>query len=152
MVDVDGDRFSKQYPFIEDLTLQILKGHLLAEEILREIFKLLLKHPEALGGSNGTSFNCHQVICLVEATLPIHPKLNWVWLAVKKLNSLRNNLAHNLEPNGIEHKKEDLIKYVSTYSGSMLSKANVSDPDADKLFLSIMAICATLSTIKDMHK
>ncbi|MEZ9593925.1 hypothetical protein AB4298_04745 [Shewanella sp. 10N.261.52.F9] len=151
MIDIDGDKFSKHYPFNDDLTLQILKGHLLAEEILREIFKLSLNQPHALEGSNGTSFECHQVICLVEAICPLTPKLGWVWLAAKKLNSLRNKLAHSLEPKGIEHKVTDLINYVSSQKYSMVAEAKNSDPEASELFLVIMAICAVLSSIKDVH-
>ena len=63
----DLERHKNHFPSGSDLTLQALKGHLLVEVLLREVFELQLPHPKALKGSRGTSFNCHQIICLVEA-------------------------------------------------------------------------------------
>lgn len=149
MLDADGVKFSKYYPLSEDLTLQVLKGHLLVEEMLLELFWLKLKQPKVLEGSSGARFDCHQVICLVEAMSPQSSKLDWVWKAAKKLNSLRNKLAHNLEPKGVDHKVTDLVNYVSNNSSDAVSTARKSDPSASDLMLSIMAIGATLSVLKD---
>ncbi|EMD1174382.1 hypothetical protein VP758_000879 [Vibrio harveyi] len=151
MRDSDGDKFCQHYPLDNDLTLKILKGHLLAEEALRELFHLQLRKPEALKGNQGTSLECHQVICLLEAMLPKNEKIDWVWVATKKLNSLRNKLAHNLEPSGMQHKVDDLTKYVMSKSmnghiPNMTKDTNERDP----LTLAIMAICATLSALKDI--
>ena len=56
------DVYSKildHYPIDSDLTLQVLKGHLLVEEILREIFKMQLYQPNALDGNKGAKYECH---------------------------------------------------------------------------------------------
>ncbi len=58
-IDLDWPRIEKHFPVGADLTLQVLKGHLLVEELLREIFSSLLSYPDALKGNRGTSFECH---------------------------------------------------------------------------------------------
>ncbi len=54
------ERHKRHFPSGAELSLQVLKGHLLVEELVRELVEAHLKDPSALEGSSGTSFNCHQ--------------------------------------------------------------------------------------------
>ena len=106
-------KLMEHFPVHADMTLQVLKGHLLIEETLREIFQHLLKSPSALAGEKGTSFTCHQIICLVEALAPKpRDEMKWVWSAAKQLNNLRNDMAHKLNPQGLESKIQSFLRCV----------------------------------------
>jgi hypothetical protein len=91
------EKFKKLLPQSEDASLIILKLHLLVEEQIRAFVDERVAHPQAL---EAAKLECHQAICLAEAlsTEDIDSK---VWEAARKLNSLRNQIAHNLEPKGV---------------------------------------------------
>lgn len=91
------ERFRKYLPRGADASLVILKLHLLVEEQIRAFVDERLPNASAL---ESAQLECHQVICLAEAlsTEDIHP---CVWEAARKLNGLRNQIAHNLEPKGV---------------------------------------------------
>ena len=96
-----------------DPVLTILKGHLLVEELLREHLNKMLPNPKAIEQLD-LSFN--DCLCLVKAHHN-QPFLRWLWEAIKKLNILRNKLAHNLEPKGFKDSIKDFIKYVEENTG-----------------------------------
>jgi len=91
------ERHRAHFPSDTELSLQVLKGHLLIEELVRELVDARLADPKALEGESGTSFNCHQMICLAEALTSNAKELPWTWKATKKLNAMRNKLAHRLD-------------------------------------------------------
>ena len=88
-------KFYKHIPRTKDQSLVILKLHLLVEEQIRTYVDGRLPHKEKLA-----KISCHQAICLAEAlsTENINPA---IWEAARKLNSLRNKIAHHLEPENI---------------------------------------------------
>lgn len=90
-------RFYALLPRSDDASLIILKLHLLVEEQVRAFVDERLRSPEAL---KSAKLDCHQVICLAESLAgdSIHPNY---WEAARKLNELRNKIAHNLEPSGV---------------------------------------------------
>jgi hypothetical protein len=103
--------FSKFYQFLprgEDVSLLILKLHLLVEEQVRAFVDERLANAEAL---KKTTLECHQAICLAEALSDedIHPN---VWEAARKLNSLRNSIAHNLEPSGVIDRMNNISRLI----------------------------------------
>ena len=100
-------RFLKLLPRGEDLTLVILKGHLLIEEQVRQIIAERMKRPNALIDAR---LECYQAICIAEALCPEEEE--YVWNAVKKLNNIRNELAHKTEPVGIDDRIEDFVNSV----------------------------------------
>jgi len=145
----DLSRFMEHFPIEGDSTLQVLKGHLLLEELLRDIFELQLPHPTALKGNKGASYDCHQIICLVEAITPVSHTVPWIWEGAKKLNNIRNNLAHQLTPKGLDQKIDDLIECVKTQSPEIDEvRQEVPEADGHDLFLIIIAMCACLSSLK----
>jgi len=94
-----------------DLTLIVLKGHLLLEQRVREFIGERMLSPKALDSARLSFF---QLVCLAEAlTFPNEdPKRMWDFL--RKLNSLRNQLAHDLVPIGIEERVQEIISDYSS--------------------------------------
>ncbi|MEZ8193116.1 MULTISPECIES: hypothetical protein [unclassified Vibrio] len=145
------ERFMEHFPFDADMTLQILKGHLLIEEHIREIVKLQLPHSSALNGNDGASYDCHQMICLAEAITPESDKTPWVWKALKKLNKLRNYLAHKLGDSAVlSHKIDDLIKYVrkNDLTYQHFEKKWSEDKLDSRVALCIMSVNIKLESLK----
>lgn len=101
-------RFLKLLPHGKDSDLVILKGHLLIEEQLKEIIRQRLPNPSAL---DITKMNCHQAICLAQALLPKGHQEEF-WRATKKLNELRNNIAHRLTPEEREVKISEFVSCI----------------------------------------
>ncbi|HIF5549479.1 TPA: hypothetical protein ACX3CU_004689, partial [Vibrio parahaemolyticus] len=152
-IDSKFIKFSQHVQPNEDMTALLLKGHLLAEEILREMLYLNLKKPEALKGSQGTRFDFHQVVCLVEATSNISESKNWIWSASKKINKVRNTLAHNLEPDGLDHRLSDFIKIVESNSMDFMFIRERSKPsEFNPVKAALLALCSELSYLSESLK
>ena len=100
-------RFLKLLPHGQDLTLVILKGHLLIEEQVRQIIDERMKKPEALKDAR---IECYQAICIAEAFCP--EEHEYIWNSVKKLNKIRNELAHQTEPVGLDDRIDDFVKSI----------------------------------------
>lgn len=99
-------RFLKLLPHGQDLTLVILKGHLMIEEQVRQIIDERVKRADALGDAR---LDTYQAICIAEAFCP---EEEYIWNAVKKLNKIRNELAHQIEPVGLDDRITDFINSV----------------------------------------
>lgn len=104
---VSMDYFLQHIPESDaDLTMTVLKGHLLLEQRIREFVSERMLSPTALDDAGLSSY---QAICLAEAlTLPnTEPKQ--LWDILRQINTLRNKLAHNLEPEGVQQRVEKII-------------------------------------------
>ncbi len=151
--DLDRERFMSHFPFEGDTTLQILKGHLLVEEHIRQLVTLQLPNPKALTGSDGASYDCHQMICLAEAITAESNQEQWVWKALKKLNKLRNFLAHNLhDGTALSHKVEDMVAYLKHHASAYreFEKTFSQDQSDTRLILCIMCINTKLVSLKKL--
>lgn len=100
-------RFLKLLPHGQGLTLVTLKGHILIEEQVRAIIDAHVRIPEAVTKAELT---CHQAICIAEAFCPKEQE-PWFWSAVRKLNKIRNEIAHNSEPSGLEDRVDDFVRF-----------------------------------------
>lgn len=84
-----------------DISLPVLKGHLLAEEILADYISIKIKHSEHLRLEKNHWGFANKVELASALANDQHHDV-WVWKALKKLNTLRNTLSHGLEPKGLE--------------------------------------------------
>ncbi len=100
-------RFFTLLPRDQDLTLVILKGHLLIEEQLRQIIDERVEKPDALRDAR---LECYQAICIAESFFS--ERHDYVWNAFKKLNKIRNELAHQTEPVGLDDRIDDFVNSV----------------------------------------
>lgn len=104
-------RFVRHLPRTEDMTLVILKGHLLIEALLREVIARKFAKPESL---KEAKLGFSQCVFIAEAIYAKETP-SWLWVALHKLNTIRNHLAHNLEPKGVEDRIADFVDYVEGY-------------------------------------
>lgn len=121
-------RFLTLLPHGKDMVLVVLKGHLLIEEQLRNVVDEHVNHPKALASAQ---FSCSQIICLVEAfcadrTAP------WLWMSLRNLNSLRNDIAHRIEPKRFQERIADFISTIG--QNSMFSGAGFGESDEQTRF------------------
>lgn len=98
---------------IKDKTFIALKGHLLLETCLREYILNRVPHPERL---RNKQFN-FSVLIDFASSLENNNKIQWVWKALKIANQIRNQLAHNLEPEKVTEYENQFIKYVEENDG-----------------------------------
>ncbi|QQX81574.1 hypothetical protein JK628_06855 [Shewanella sp. KX20019] len=98
------------------MELTLLKGHLLIEEFLSDLIKVKLSdyNPLGLKVEKRMMFNQKLNLCwaLTRKELP-----DSIWIALKKLNSIRNDMAHEVEPKGINKKITELTTQVLPNSG-----------------------------------
>ncbi len=140
-------RYAKLLPSADDMTLLLLKGHLLVEELLRSLIDDTLVKPSALKDARLETFQC---ICLAEAIFANRaPK--WLWEALRKLNSIRNKLAHNLEPTGLDDKILDFQKYVEKNRDKSPGLRSVAKGHPVKLAIGDVHVQLLILTYRDEH-
>lgn len=111
------DRFKEHLPTGGDLTMMILKGHLLIEE---QVWLLISNRVASGAALEGAKLSTLQKLCLAEALIDDFSRsvqngcysdeyADWLWPALKKLNTLRNNIAHNLTASGINDRIRDFV-------------------------------------------
>lgn len=102
---------------LDDMTL-ILKTHLLLEELLRDFCESSLSHPKYLREARLTF---KQILNLARSINTLNaPRLEWTWGAVGNVNTMRNLMAHALEPDErkFASSKEAVIKAVMSHTSS----------------------------------
>lgn len=102
-------------PASNDPTHLVLKAHLLAEEVLYRFVEGKTNRPEALREAR---LGFAQLVALSRALHLYSNEDWWGWSALKKLNSLRNLLAHNLEPKDLQDKVVDFSVFVAESIGA----------------------------------
>lgn len=106
------DRIVKHLKRDADSEVLILKTHLLVEEIITEILTRSLQNDNPLGIKVTQNMMFAKKLDLCWA-LNRHDVLPAVWEPLKKLNLIRNKMAHSLEPKGIDLMIEEYIESIS---------------------------------------
>ena len=124
-------RYDEHMPDTDDLALVVLKGHLLVEEVLVELTGLVLPYSQDLDNAR---LSFYQRACVIKAAIPSKP--DDCWPLVFALNSLRNDLAHNLEPPKLQAHLLELFRLDEQAQpfGEMIDKtADKSLEDSERL-------------------
>lgn len=100
-------RFTGIMPSSSDIELNLLKGHLLIEEVLTAIVRAGVRRPEHL---NFKRMQFYAKAKLARAVFK-GPDEPWVWKAVGFLNDARNSMAHGLDSS----ETADLIRQFEAY-------------------------------------
>lgn len=117
-------RYDKHMPDTDDLSLIVLKGHLLIEEMLIDIRDKLLPHAEYLDSVN---INFNQLLHVIRSA--IESKYDHKsWDLIVEFNRLRNKLVHNLEPPEL---KSLLSQLFNVYSQTQPSDEVQIDKDGE---------------------
>ncbi|MBF7728750.1 hypothetical protein [Pseudomonas sp. N040] len=123
------DRFDAHLPAIDDPILVVLKGHLLAEEILENLIKAKCRKPETLDNVEiGFFLKAKLARALVGDTHSnglIFPTS--VWDMLEALNSLRNELAHALEPKKLDAKIQRFLAHSPPSTKKLTDKKKINE-------------------------
>jgi hypothetical protein len=135
----DFDRFMKVItPGRADPTYSLLKAHLLFEELLNAYLNSVLRHPVALAEAR---FTFAELLVVAKASSPHLPPDDWRWVALARLNKLRNLLAHNLEPKQYQKVEEEFIDLVVKGTGIPLPtselKVQAGERSADPMYCAV---------------
>jgi len=106
-------RFITRLPHGKDVDLIILKAHLLIEEEVNAIIHARLKNPDVLLGEE----RLESVYRIRLAQSFFEPEAQpWLWKVLLQLNTLRNRVAHSINPKGREDIIHDIIKTIPSNS------------------------------------
>ncbi|MGD0185827.1 MAG: hypothetical protein ABSC25_11335 [Roseiarcus sp.] len=117
-------RFAEKMPQTDDLTLIVLKGHLLIEEWINSTIDELLPNPQAL---KAAQLDCFQRTRLLMAMLPDHGFHDILEL-FEKLNTIRNKVGHMLEPPQIDDRIAAFIDSVESRMETQLKASELPQP------------------------
>jgi len=106
-------------PNPHDPTYSVLKAHLKFEERLRAHLDQVLAYPKALEGAR---LSFAQLLAFARACS--HEPDDWCWVAVSKLNKLRNTLAHETGGGDLRAKIDDYVRFVVRSTGEDLPEAD----------------------------
>ena len=129
----------------KDFVLIILKGHLLIEELLDTLITKTLKKPTALKDAR---LSFIQKSCLAHSILGDIKNIDHFWSAIKKLNTLRNEIAHNLESRKIEKYMFEFIELAGVQTQKKVAELN-TDSREKSLRDSILIIFVTIKGFVD---
>lgn len=97
--DISWQRFQKHMPRTKDITMIILKGHLLVEQEMNDILDDNLTESKALLDARMTF--SHR-LAVIKSIYGSFNRSKFPYTQIKKLNALRNQLVHNIEPKDLE--------------------------------------------------
>lgn len=103
-------RFISRLPHRKDVDLVILKAHLLMEEQVNAILRERLLNPDML--LREERFESLYRIRLAQSFFEPDYE-TWIWETLVKLNSLRKQVAHNIDPKGREDRMKDIVRRVT---------------------------------------
>jgi hypothetical protein len=125
----------------ESDVLVLLKGHLLIEELLRSYINRKFPNPKAFDHEQFTFAQCLTVCeaATAEATN------SWVFEAARKLNRLRNDVAHNLEPQKLSNHLLDFVSWVEAHESNPVGPP--SERGQARMYMAITELFHSLSAL-----
>lgn len=87
----------------------IVAAHLYIEKNMRKFVALHLESPERLDAAR---LSFHQYLCLAES-ISNDDELRWIWRSIRRLNRLRNKVAHDVEFQ--KYPKKEFSKEIDDY-------------------------------------
>ncbi len=133
-------RYDRHMPETDDLTLIVLKGHLLIEEQLVDLASRALPHAQYL-----PELKFYTRACVVRAAVP-HKSNNVCWELILKLNKVRNDFAHDLEPPKFQDHLRELFKIdeqVQPWPGMPIDKTGERSLDDAQRLRIVVTDCLT---------
>jgi hypothetical protein len=136
------DHFPRNLP----LELQVIKGHLLVERCMREILDLHLVNPDEISSNKSPLLGFHQAAAVLAALTPKSVYIDATWLAIRKLNSIRNKMAHELSFQHTETEVKNFLKDVEGIEpGYRTDMPKYFGHDRSDFELAVMCIVSALS-------
>ena len=133
--------FLETLPHGKDTELVLLKGHLLVEEQIRLIVQRRLRNPDVLTEAN-SRLETHLAIQLARGFFP-PGHMPEIWAAALKLNTMRNDIAHNLRS------KESLADKIAAWV-KLVPTTLTDGPDPQQNFeLALWSLFEVISSLVD---
>jgi hypothetical protein len=130
------EAFKEHLSHVDELAQVVLKGHLLIESALNNIIETIFFHPEHILERR---FQCHQKLAICRA-LCLRKDKERTWDLIEAINTLRNDVAHDLE--GKKRKgRMDRLRQIYVEEGY---PTKLKDKEIDELTLVAYA-CAACS-------
>lgn len=121
----------------DDQILVILRCHLLVEERLRDIVAQASRAPEELEEAR---LSFYQVLCLSRAIIGRQQEPAWAFM--KRLNEVRNKIAHHLEPGDLDELVGSLVEKLQSKGIATL------DTPLKRLRVAALYVCGYLDAIR----
>ena len=106
----DQEKFNSLFPDTDDILAIVLRGHLMVEEYLDRLNRHCFHYPEYYDQAN-LQFSKKLLIARAQVLVP-HLDPTSFFDGIKKLNELRNNLAHNLDSPKLTDKSTEFLHLV----------------------------------------
>ena len=129
-------RFLTLLPHGKDRRLVVLQAHLLIEEQLRQLVSERARNARAIEEADLDFYQC---TCVAQSFFPLD-HLPWLWVGVKKLNKVRNDIAHRLEPKGLQDRMDDFVN-------SVPSGFNAFDDEISRFELTLWSLFTAVSEL-----
>ena len=104
-------RILTHIPDDADVSIVILKGHLIIEE---ELNKAVISKVISATDIEKARLSFKQLMLITKAHY-VNEENSWCWSALEKLNKIRNSFSHNLEPKDLDEKLAELIELVEQH-------------------------------------
>lgn len=135
--------FMRIMPEENNLLNIVITGHLLIEKQVKVIFSSNFVNDTPL---KSCRLETSQIISLVEAMYESTEKYAALWGCIRKLNNIRNCLAHNLEVVGLQHKIADFIEQVNSIIFIPIEKSSCIEDDLRRCITALSAWVISLSS------
>ena len=137
-------RFKRLMTQTNDLTLLVLKGHLLIEEQLQGIINKAVSKPAVLVGLEKLKLKFYEKVMLSKAIIGQTERL--LWNSIKKISELRNDLVHESEVINFEERIDDIVKQWS--ESGYIQPFGLGSGRVGHLRFVFSTICAILEKLK----
>jgi len=126
-----------------DVTLIVLKGHLLIEEQLVSLLKCSLKYSAALDERHAPRFTFAHRLALVKS-MNRSQENQGLWTSIAKLNTLRNDLAHKIASPKLNERINEFLQSADSLSGLSSKNKNIEL----RLRHALIFLCGALQRIQ----
>ncbi|MEC8963732.1 MAG: hypothetical protein VX649_02850 [Pseudomonadota bacterium] len=131
------NKFSEEVKYVDDSAQILLKGHLVAEDLMNQALEAFVLHVEHI---ENAKLQFHQKLELCKA-ISVNDNNNNMWNLIKKINVLRNALSHSLDPD----RREKAVKSLaSIYDHEFGPETRVIDGMSEEAALCMVSIMGSL--------
>lgn len=130
-------RFSEEVKYVDDTAQILLKGHLVAEDLMNQALEAFVLHGEHVDDAR---LQFHQKLELCKA-ISLSDNPNNMWNLIKKINALRNALSHSLDP---ERREKAVQSLASIYDQEFGPQTRIIDGVSEEAALCLAAIMGSL--------
>jgi hypothetical protein len=140
-----SERFHKALVVFDEFSQTVLKGHLLLEEELSAILAKKIGDHEVVSEAKLTFF---QKLKLVQAAYGQEIPSE-TWLAIEKLNSLRNQMAHSLDSPKVSKLISELVAVLKLKTGAHAGIAHTREFQMEMVALALIQAYGELDQLNE---